>query len=160
MALLAQREAGAFRGWQVLHQCGAGDEEFLREAYAAAGVPAVVKAFLPGMGDAWRAADLAVSRCGAGAVGEVWASGTPSVFLPYPYHRDQHQKWNAQPLVETGGAVLVDDKIEPGATCAGLSPVLTRLLGDAQARQSMRHALGRLGPADGAERVARLIVAG
>ncbi len=153
-AMLARHRA-AFDGWQVLHQTGKDGVEAMREAYAEAGVLAVVRAFLPAMGEAWGAADAAVSRSGAGSVGEVWANRVPTLFLPYPYHADQHQKLNALPLVEAGAVVLAEDRIEPEANMAEAGRALLELLGDASGRARMREALVRLGPADGAGRIAR-----
>ncbi len=156
LAALAERLAPLLRaqGWQVLHQCGSKDEAVLREAYARAGVTARVEAFVQGLGLWWGAADLAISRAGAGSVAEAWSAQVPTVFLPYPYHRDQHQRANAQRLVRAGGARVVTDLIEPGRTLIELEPALRSLLSDEQAREAMRAALGALGPANGAERVA------
>lgn len=156
VALLVERHGAPLRahGWQVLHQCGGKDEGVLKEAYARTGVPARVESFVQGMGTWWGAADLAISRAGAGSVAEAWSARVPSVFLPYPYHRDQHQKANAQRLVSAGGARVVTDAIEAEATVRGLEPVVAPLLENAEARASMRAALEGLGPADGAARVA------
>jgi UDP-N-acetylglucosamine--N-acetylmuramyl-(pentapeptide) pyrophosphoryl-undecaprenol N-acetylglucosamine transferase len=82
----------------------------------------------------------------------------PTVFLPYPYHRDEHQRWNAAVLVEAGGAAVLKDEIEPERTMAAFDPVLGTLLGDRDAREAMRGRLRALGPADGAARVAALVV--
>lgn len=159
-AFAEKHAAGAMRGWQVLHQTGAEGEQTTLQAYERAGVRARVVAFLPGMGDAWAAADVAVCRSGAGTVAEVWANGVPTVFLPYPYHKDEHQRWNAAVLESAGGAVVVRDEIEPGRTLPAFEPVLLRLLSEANARENMRSRLRALGPADGAKRVAALVVGG
>ncbi len=110
------------------------------------------------MGLAWRAADLALSRCGAGAVAEAWANRVPALFLPYPYHRDEHQRWNAQPLVDIGGALLERDRIDPALNAKAAGATLAALLRDPPRLRAMAAALERLGPADGADRAARRIL--
>jgi UDP-N-acetylglucosamine--N-acetylmuramyl-(pentapeptide) pyrophosphoryl-undecaprenol N-acetylglucosamine transferase len=144
-------------GWQVLHQCGSQENaEALRAAYANASIRAHVTPFIDRMDLAWRSASLALCRAGAGNVAEVWATGTPAVFLPYPYHRDMHQRWNAHPLHEAGAALLASDAIDPSRTLATLAQPLANLLRNEHARSAMRESLARLGPADGAQTVARL----
>ncbi|MCW5754426.1 MAG: glycosyltransferase [Phycisphaeraceae bacterium] len=155
MAAFAARHASTLEGWQVVHQSGPEGEEELVRAYAEADIAAVVAPFFESMGQAWGAADLAISRAGAGSVGEVWANGVPTVFMPYPYHRDQHQRLNAAPLESVGGCVICADRIEPEANLTDAGTHLARLLGDSATRASMRSALASLGPADGAQRIAQ-----
>ena len=95
---------------------------------------------------AWGAADCAVSRAGAGSVAEAWANRVPTLFMPYPYHKDQHQRVNARPLVDAGGAMMVDDAIEPEANARALGVALPHLMGR-EAREAMRGALEKLGKA-------------
>jgi UDP-N-acetylglucosamine:LPS N-acetylglucosamine transferase len=66
MTAFVKRRPEALRGWQVIHQTGKVGVEAVRAAYAEAGVPAVVEGFFREMGRAWRAAECAVSRAGAG----------------------------------------------------------------------------------------------
>ena len=158
MAAFVDRHRDLLRPWQVIHQCGDKDEDDVRYAYEASSVPALVTPFLDPMGPAWGAADLAVSRAGAGSVGEAWANRVPTIFMPYPFHKDQHQKRNAAVLVEAGGAVVVEDRIEAGANAErAAGEALRRLLGDAGARAAMRTALAGLGTTNGAEQVAGAI---
>jgi UDP-N-acetylglucosamine--N-acetylmuramyl-(pentapeptide) pyrophosphoryl-undecaprenol N-acetylglucosamine transferase len=159
MEALVRRPAivEALRGWHVLHQCGTYDVPGLRAAYAAAGVEATVVDYLDAMGQAWAAADLCVSRAGAGSVAEAWANAIPTVFLPNPYHRDQHQRHNAQPMVDGGGAVMLSDEIDPERNADLLLPVLLELLGDRRRREGMRSAARRTCPPDGAAAVAEWI---
>ncbi len=158
---LCAGHAAAMRGWQVLHQVGnaEGEVERVRARYAEFGIDAVVAAFVERMGLWWGAADLAISRAGAGAVAEAWANVTPTVFMPYPYHKDQHQRVNAARLVEVGGAVVVDDRIDAGRTLEKSGAVVRGLIDDAGKRAAMRRGLRGLGPADGAERIARTLLA-
>jgi UDP-N-acetylglucosamine--N-acetylmuramyl-(pentapeptide) pyrophosphoryl-undecaprenol N-acetylglucosamine transferase len=155
---MLERRRDAFDGWQAIHQTGGGDEAArVREAYEKAGVPARVEAFFTQMADCWGAADLAVSRAGAGSVGEAWANGVPTVFLPYPYHRDEHQRLNAQPLEQAGGAVIVRDEVDASKNLAVGGERLASLLGDESSRSEMRRVMATLGPADGARRVASFV---
>ncbi len=146
------------RLWQVIHQCGKEQERELQESYEAAGIRAVVQPFVKEMGDWWGAADLAVARSGAGNVGEAWANAVPCIFLPYPYHRDQHQKYNAAGMVEKGAAVVVTDRIEPNATIPEFAAAIGPLVSSDEAMHEMQRRAGTLGPADGAARVARLLL--
>ncbi len=158
MLELLARMPGAFAGWQVLHQTGDSDGDALTKAYASAGVPAIVRPFVTSMGVWWGAAEIALARCGAGLVAEAWASRTPAVFLPYPYHKDQHQRANAMPLVEAGAAVLCEDRIEPAANAEDAGRTLVSLLADRAKARKMREASLALGPVDGAARAASAVL--
>ena len=148
------------RGWQVIHQTGGQGEagalelDAVQRAYEDAGVPAHVTPFLDRMGEAWGAADLCVCRAGAGNVAEAWASRTPCLFMPYPFHKDGHQRANALPLVEKGAAVLARDAVEPRANMEEAGAALAELLGSDGVRGRLREALAALGPCDGSRRVA------
>lgn len=161
-ALVDGSGRGMLSGAQVLHITGGGEEndaerERLTEAYRAANVPAVLLPFCDTMGDAWAAADLGLTRCGAGTVAEAWANAVPCVMLPYPWHRDEHQKFNAAPLVDVGGAVVERDRIDPADNVEMLRKVLGRVLKDEASRSAMRHALRENPPEDGAAVLARWV---
>lgn len=147
-------------GWQAVHQTGAEDSAPWRRAWEEAHVPAVVEPFFDEMGLCWGAADLAVSRAGAGSVAEAWANRVPTLFLPYPYHRDQHQRFNAEPLERAGGAAIERDLIEPHANLRTAGSRLRALLAEEHTCARMRAALAALGPVDGAERLARVLRSG
>jgi UDP-N-acetylglucosamine--N-acetylmuramyl-(pentapeptide) pyrophosphoryl-undecaprenol N-acetylglucosamine transferase len=155
---LVRTSPAAFRGWQIIHQTGQADTDEVRAAYAEAGLRAVAEPFFRTMGRAWGAADLAVSRAGAGSVAEAWANRVPTVFLPYPYHRDQHQKFNAKVLEDAGAAVVIEDLIDPIANVASAGRLLLDLLSNGTERGRMGAALTKLGPADGADRIARAVL--
>ncbi|MCA9294011.1 MAG: UDP-N-acetylglucosamine--N-acetylmuramyl-(pentapeptide) pyrophosphoryl-undecaprenol N-acetylglucosamine transferase [Phycisphaerales bacterium] len=161
IAWMLANHAQAFVGWQALHQCGGSEAEAteLRAAYERAGMRARVMRFIEDMASAWFAAELGISRAGAGAVAEVWATATPSIFLPYPFHRDQHQRINAAACERTGGAIIVQDLIEPERAGPAIAQELVRLLSSGAARSEMIAALRSMGPCDGAETVARAALA-
>ncbi len=157
MAAWTERHGDLLDGWQVIHQTGHGEHESLRSAYERAGVPALVVPFLEGMGAAWGAADLAVSRSGAGSVAEAWANQVPTLFLPYPHHKDQHQRLNALPLERLGAALIERDLVDPNANLISAGKTLAALVRDPAQRQRMRQRLAEHGPPRGAVAVARAI---
>lgn len=159
MIAMAASEPANFRGWQVLHLCGEGEvKQSLERAYQDAGVPALVMPFLHEMGLAWGAATLAVSRAGANSVAEVAANAVPAVFLPYPYHTDDHQRRNAEPLQRIGGAVIVQDEIEAERNLAKAGRIISDLLRDEAKRQAMRAAVERHRPANASHEIAKLVL--
>jgi len=157
MTAFVRVHGDALRGWQVIHQTGKGGDSGAARACADAGVRTLVHEFFDVPGLIWGAGELAVSRAGAGSVADAWTAGTPTLFMPYPYHRDEHQRRNAEPLVEAGLAVLADDLIDPARNLGSAGATLLGLLGDADRRGSMRSAAAALGPPDGAERLAVLV---
>ena len=155
----ARRLPDALSGWQILHQTGEGEAEAVSATYEGLGIPAVVMPFVSQMGDWWGAADLAVARSGAGTVGEAWANRVPCLFLPYPFHRDEHQRHNAAALAAAGGAIVARDLIEPEANVSEWGETLRTLLGDPSRTARMRAALEKLGKADGAGEAADHLLA-
>ena len=150
--------ASRLAGWQVIHQTGRDGVEDVRAAYGRASIPALVEPFLAKMGLAWGAADLAISRAGAGSVAEAWANRVPTIFMPYPYHKDEHQRFNAVPLERAGGAAIATDRIDPAANLREAGQALASRLADSASRAAMRSALERLGPVDGAARIAQALL--
>lgn len=158
------RGRSSLRDWQVLHIAGDtaardGLADDLRAAYEHAKIPAAVLPFCDAMGKAWTAASLAICRAGAGTVAEVWANAVPAVFLPYPFHRDQHQKLNAKPLVDAGSSVLLTDARNAEANARQLLGPLDALLRNAARRTQMTRQLRDSYPGNGAEIIAEWIVA-
>lgn len=158
IVLLLTEHKSLFQGWQIYHQTGPDGEAAMQRAYDEAGIPARATAFCREMGLAWGAADVAITRAGAGAVAEVWASATPAVFLPYPFHRDQHQRKNAERLVRAGGSTLARDWLDSTRTQTEMLPLLSLLLTHSGERASRVEALRRLGPADGALTIAKILL--
>ncbi len=53
------------------------------------------------------AADLVISRAGAGSIAELIRCRTPSILVPFPYATDQHQAANARYLEKNGAGLLI-----------------------------------------------------
>lgn len=147
-----------FEGWQVLHLTGETDVAAVRDTYRQYGVAGRAEAFCTQMGRAWSAATLGVCRAGAGTVAEAWANAVPCLFMPYPFHRDEHQRLNAAPMVNRGGSMLLKDRVEPHANVGELMGPLRDLMKNTLRREQMRKTLEQSRPADGATMLADWIV--
>ena len=56
------------------------------------------------------AADLIISRCGAGALTEIEAVGCGSVLVPSPIVAENHQYHNGKVLCDAGAAIMFEQK--------------------------------------------------
>ncbi len=144
----------ALADWQIMHLAGVEQAEALQQAYLMHRLDATVTPFTDRMGLAWAGADLAINRAGAGTVAEVTANATPTIFIPYPHHDDDHQRLNAQPLIDAGGALLMVDRKDAATNANQMAEPLERLLNNPGHRQIMRDNLRRLYRGNGAVDVA------
>lgn len=159
LCTIAQDHPGVLQGWQVLHL--AGDACAAATSAAAlehAGIPARVLERLDPIGPAWGAASLALCRAGAGTVAEAHANAVPAIYLPYPFHRDQHQGANAAPLVEAGGAIVLEDLVVPRQNLRTIVPQLSTLTQSTDKRQALAAAIRDLPRKDGAQTCGRVLI--
>ena len=89
------------------------------------------------MSQAFGAADLVISRAGANSVAEIEAAGLPALYLPYPWHKDQHQRFNAEAAAEAQAAIIANDQIEDQPNLEQIGPILSDLLTNQQQLTNM-----------------------
>ncbi len=94
---------------RLIHQTGPAEYDMFRRHFDESGINGELVPFLSDMPTAFSRADLVIGRAGAGGVSELAAAGKPSILVPFPYAADDHQKANAQQLVDAGAARLVLD---------------------------------------------------
>jgi len=143
---------------RIVHQSGAAEFEYLRRAFAEAGLDGDVVPFIADMPAAFAAADLVVSRSGAGAVAELAAAGKPSILVPFPFAADDHQTRNAEAMERGGAARLVRDAEMNGEKLVSLICELSRAAGletMAEAARKFAHPGAARKAADILEQVAR-----
>ena len=68
-----------------------------------------VFAFIQRMDLAYAAADLVVSRAGAGTISELSITGKPCILVPSPNVAEDHQTKNAMALVRKNAAIMIRD---------------------------------------------------
>lgn len=84
-------------------------------------VPALkVLDFITDMGVAYKAADIVISRAGAGSISEFCLLGKPVILVPSPNVAEDHQTKNAMALVNKEAALYVSDS-EAAATVIRLA---------------------------------------
>lgn len=66
-------------------------------------------AFLTEMEIAYQAADIVISRSGAGTISELSVMGKPVIFVPSPNVAEDHQTVNALSMVDADAAIMVRD---------------------------------------------------
>ena len=66
-------------------------------------------AFLNKMDLTYAAADIIISRAGAGSISELCIVGKPTIFIPSPNVTEDHQTKNAQAIVDKNAAVILPE---------------------------------------------------
>lgn len=69
----------------------------------------IVTDFISDMSEAYAAADLVISRAGAGSISEFCLLGKPVILMPSPNVAEDHQTKNALALVQQNAALYVTD---------------------------------------------------
>ena len=141
---------------QVLHVIGGGwaVARGRDERRRVGGVLYVRASYVHHIGDAYACADLVLSRCGATSLAEITAAGLPSILVPYRYAAEDHQSWNATPLVGANAATLLP---ESGLDGESLARAVSSLLDRPDRLQEMAVRARALGQRDAADRVLALV---
>ncbi len=145
----------AVPGLTVLHQCGEHHLDVTIEAYRASGAdPACwqVRPFLSDMAAEFARAHLILSRSGATTVAEEAAAGKPALLVPFAAATDDHQRRNAQAMVEAGAATMIEER--EMEIPDRLLAALTGLLSDPARLEAMSAAARTQAHPGAAERIA------
>jgi UDP-N-acetylglucosamine--N-acetylmuramyl-(pentapeptide) pyrophosphoryl-undecaprenol N-acetylglucosamine transferase len=107
----------------------------------------VQQAFVSNMDEAYRAADLVVSRAGASSISELQLLGKASLLVPSPNVAEDHQTKNAMALVDHGAAVMVRDaeaadKLMPEALALVKDDAKLQKLSANISKMALRNAVG------------------
>jgi UDP-N-acetylglucosamine--N-acetylmuramyl-(pentapeptide) pyrophosphoryl-undecaprenol N-acetylglucosamine transferase len=157
MPKIAARLLKAVPGLTIVHQSGPKRLEQTRAEYAA-GAPDLsrwsVEAFLTDMPAQYAAADLVLARAGS-TVAELCAAGKPSLLVPLATAADDHQRRNAEVLVEAGAARML---LQREVTPESLLGALAALLNDAPLRSEMAERAQSLAKPGALERIAEMVL--
>lgn len=136
-------------GIQVIWQTG---KNFGSRGQAASkGVKgSVVTPFISDMASAYAAADIVVSRAGAGSISELELLGKPVILVPSPNVAEDHQTKNARALSDKGAAILVTD----AEAREKLADTILMLAADGDRRKEMTRNITTLALRDSDEKIA------
>ncbi len=128
-----------FANVQVVHQTGPTDFEKIKLRYQSelsseAQSRVEVLPFLNDMDVRYQWADLVVCRAGTGTLSEIAACKKASILIPLPTAADDHQRKNAESLVEAGAAKMI---LQPGLTPLSLKSEILRLMNSSAEREQM-----------------------
>lgn len=96
---------------QIIWQCGEKYAEGIHEQIDVRKYPNLrLSKFINDMQSAYGAADLVVTRAGAGTCSELMNLGLPAILVPSPNVAGDHQTKNAKSLADAGAAVMLVEK--------------------------------------------------
>lgn len=156
MAAAAPHMAKQADRLRIVHQTGEKDLEEVRDAYARAGLGAEVVPFIQGMAAAYGTADLIICRAGATTLAEVTACGKPCIFIPFPHAVDDHQRRNADALLNQGAGFMVTERELTGE---GLASMVLSLMDQPRELERTGAAARDMARLDAAKTIVDLIVA-
>lgn len=104
---------------------------------------------------AYKWADLAVARAGAGLIFELAALGVPSILIPYPDAASGHQKKNAYAYSQGGASRVLET---PNATPSLFVNEVEQILDSPELRERMQEAAHEFAIPKAGEKVAKAIL--
>ena len=111
--------------------------------------------FISDMGAAYKAADLVISRAGAGSISEFCLLGKPVILVPSPNVAEDHQSKNALALVNRNAALYVKD-VESRDQ---LLPLAIKTVNDDAKLKSLSANILEMALPDSAEIIAKEVIA-
>jgi len=144
--------------WQIVHLAGVRNYEKIKSEYGDVKIGHTILGYFDDMPNLLAAVDLVIGRSGAVSVAEFAATGTPSICMPYPYHRDRHQYLNAGKLVEAGAAVIIDDLPNEKDRAEWLWEELEEMMKDEKKREEMKRSCEAIAKKDASLKVAEKLV--
>jgi UDP-N-acetylglucosamine--N-acetylmuramyl-(pentapeptide) pyrophosphoryl-undecaprenol N-acetylglucosamine transferase len=109
-----------------------------------------VHGFINRMDLAFAAADVIISRAGAGTISELCLVGKPSILIPSPNVAEDHQTKNALALAERNAAILVPDNKEINR----IVEEAVSLISDSQQRKTLSENILKMADRDADKRIA------
>lgn len=136
---------------QIIWQCGKKYYDALASRIKKTDYPNLkILGYIDNMPAAYGAADLVLTRAGAGTCSELMMIGKPSVLVPSPNVAGDHQTKNADAMVENGASALIpEDELQNSIT-----EVIKQLIFDESALQKMAKSALRLAKPEAASQIA------
>ena len=145
---------GGIASVRFVHQTGQRQVEMIKAGYETSGFTAEVASFFDSFEDRYADADLIICRAGATTVAEVRAAGKAAIMIPHPFAADDHQRKNAQAMVDERAAVMIDPDELSGER---LAQEIVGLLNEPERMATIEQNARRIAVLDAESRIADLI---
>jgi UDP-N-acetylglucosamine--N-acetylmuramyl-(pentapeptide) pyrophosphoryl-undecaprenol N-acetylglucosamine transferase len=140
---------------RITHQSGDKNFDEVRNRYKEIGWPdADVRPYISNMVEAFDQAEIIICRAGATTCAEVAAAGKAAIMIPFPGAADDHQRKNAEALVDKGAARMI---LQSDLTGERLAAEITELADDPRNISRMGSAARKMARSDAAEVTVDLI---
>jgi UDP-N-acetylglucosamine--N-acetylmuramyl-(pentapeptide) pyrophosphoryl-undecaprenol N-acetylglucosamine transferase len=125
----------------VAQQSRASDIEYIKNLYKDISIDAEVKNFFQDIESHYKNADILIGRSGASTINEIIEYHLPSILIPFPHAKDNHQAYNAKNLAEFKSAILLHQK---DASPESLSKDISKLIDNPSELKELSYNLSRL----------------
>ncbi len=140
----------------IMQQCRKSDLDGVQKTYDAHNITADLREFFDDVAECLRKCHLVIARSGASSVAEITTAGRPAIFVPYPHHKDQQQKMNADAVADAGGAWMMT---EDGFTVDALRARIETLLQNPQSLFKAAENARSCAKPDAARKLGNLVMA-
>ena len=136
---------------QVLWQCGS---IYYKKYSEISSKNIFIKPFISNMDKLYAAADLIISRAGAGTISELCCVGKPILLIPSPNVTANHQYHNAMALVNEKAALMIEEKeLEEN-----FQKKISLLVGNESIQKQIKENLRRLSKPDATQKILNEII--
>ncbi|MCU0238467.1 MAG: undecaprenyldiphospho-muramoylpentapeptide beta-N-acetylglucosaminyltransferase [Pyrinomonadaceae bacterium] len=138
----------------IVHQTGEHDFEKVEQGYKDANVSADIRKYITDMVAEFAKADLVICRAGATTCAELSAAGKVGIMIPLPTAADDHQRKNAEALVNANAAKMI---LQANLTGESLAKEIESLINSPEKITEMENSARKLARKDAAELTVNII---
>jgi len=129
-------------------------DDIMQQSLDRTGDKVVIRSFIERIDLAFAAADIIISRAGAGTISELCLAGKPVILVPSPNVAENHQTKNAMALAVKDAAIVISDENAPKL----LVIESIRLASDNRRKKTLSENIARMAERDSDMRIAREVL--
>lgn len=141
---------------EIVQQCREKEIEETEKRYTELGKKVTLRAFFDDVAEQYKQTHLFIGRSGASTVAELSVIGCPAIYVPYPHHKDQQQKKNADVMAGRGAAIVIEQRDFNAGT---LSNKLREMIQKPEILQDMAENAKQGGEKSAARKLGNLVAA-
>jgi len=138
---------------QIIHQTGSEDYEQVKKRYEKSLIKSLVRPYFEEISKVYGITDLMLCRAGGMTIAEITVCGLPAILIPFPFATADHQRFNAQAMVDAGAAVLLLENELSGEL---LARTIIEILNNSRLEE-MAEASRKIGKPDATQTIAKMI---